>query len=153
VDEVKRMLTDVGALEFRILANRKQDAAVIDRALAPTGRAKPPAKYQWAKLGEVSTGTNPSFTADTITDPGQNWKKNRYAGISVELTGKDTSGVEQTVVVPIVKNTTNTLMLGRPITLKSITSYKVDYDPSEIRGGDPNSPRPGDPIIREDQVA
>src|SRR3954465_10441292 len=84
VDEVKRMLTDVGALQFRILANRKQDASAIDRALAPTGRARPPARYQWAELGEVSTGTNPKSTADTIIDPTQNWKKNRYAGINVE---------------------------------------------------------------------
>ena len=35
VEEVKKMLTDVGALEFRILANRKHDAAAIDRALGP----------------------------------------------------------------------------------------------------------------------
>src|SRR3954464_10026045 len=62
VDEVKRMLTDVGALEFRILANRKHDAAAIDRALAPNGRNRPPARYVWAKVGEVSTGTNPKFT-------------------------------------------------------------------------------------------
>src|SRR3954463_10440187 len=97
VDEGKRMVTDVGALEFRILASRKQDGEVVDRALAPNGRNKPPARYQWGKIGEVSTGNDPKFTADTITDPGQNWKKNLYAGINVELTGKDSSGVDQTV--------------------------------------------------------
>src|SRR3954469_2332885 len=153
VDEVKRMLTDVGALEFRILANRKQDGEVVDRALAPNGRNKPPARYQWGKIGEVSTGNDPKFTADTITDPGQNWKKNLYAGINVELTGKDSSGVDQTAFVPIQKNTSNTLYLARPHNLKSIASYKVEYNPSEIRGGDPNNPRPSDPIVREDQVA
>ena len=31
VEEVKQKLTDVGSLEFRILANRKHDAAAIDR--------------------------------------------------------------------------------------------------------------------------
>ncbi len=37
VEEVKRLLTDVGSLEFRILASRKHDAAVVDRARsAPT---------------------------------------------------------------------------------------------------------------------
>src|SRR3954451_759301 len=153
VDEVKRMLTDVGALEFRILANRKQDGAVVDRALAPNGRNKPPARYQWGKIGEISTGNDPKFTADTITDPGQNWKKNLYAGINVELTGKDSSGVDQTVYLPIQKNTSNTLYLARPHNLKSVASYKVEYNPSDIRGGDPNNPRPSDPIIREDRVA
>jgi SecD/SecF fusion protein len=153
VEDVKRMLTDVGALEFRILANRKHDADVVDRALAPGGRTRPPARYVWAKLGEVSTGTSPRFTTDTIVDPIQTWKKNRYAGINVELVGKDSSGVEQTAFVEIAKNTTNTLFLKRSHNLKTITSYKVEYNPSDIRGGDPNSPRPSDPIIREDQVA
>ena len=37
VEEVKKMLTDVGALEFRILANRKHDADQIDRALSDPG--------------------------------------------------------------------------------------------------------------------
>src|SRR3954454_10341808 len=138
VDEVKRMLTDVGALEFRILANRKQDGSVVDRALAPNGRNKPPARYQWGKIGEISTGTAPKFTADSITDPGQNWKKNLYAGINVELTGKDSSGVDQTAFIPIQKNTSNTLTLARPPHLKSIPSYRVEYNPSEIRGRDPN---------------
>src|SRR5215218_8795717 len=99
VDEVKRLLTDVGALEFRILANRKHDQAAMERALGPNGRARPPARYKWARLGEVAKGTNPAFTANTITDPTQDWKKNRYAGIDVELTGKDASGSEQTVAV------------------------------------------------------
>src|SRR4051794_22165159 len=76
VEEVKRNLTDVGALEFRILANRKHDAAAVDRALGPNGLAKPPARYLWARLGEVSTGTNPSVTDRTITDRSQEWKKN-----------------------------------------------------------------------------
>src|SRR5205823_6922030 len=69
VEEVKKMLVDVGALEFRILANRKHDADVMPRALGPGGLAKPPSRYKWARLGEISTGTNPAFTSDTITDP------------------------------------------------------------------------------------
>jgi SecD/SecF fusion protein len=153
VDEVKRMLTDVGALEFRILANRKHDAAAIDRAMGPSGRSKPPARYLWARLGEVSTGTSPKFDDRSITDAAQDWKKNRYAGVSVELTGKDAAGTEQTAVVPIERNTADTLYLLRPHGLSSIASYRVDYNPSEIRGGDPNNPRPSDPIIREDKVA
>ena len=61
VEEVKKMLTDVGSLEFRILANRKHDSDVIERALGPGGLAKPPPRYKWARLGEISTGTNPRF--------------------------------------------------------------------------------------------
>src|SRR4051812_4951966 len=48
VDEVKRLLTDVGALKFRILSNRKHDQGAVDRALGPNGRARPPARYEWA---------------------------------------------------------------------------------------------------------
>ena len=155
VDEVKRMLTDVGALEFRILATYKHTSdADVKRALGPTGRSKPPPRYMWARLGEVSTGTNPTTTTTTITDPAQDWKKNHYAGINVELTGKDASGAEQVVVVPIVRNTTDTLVLARPHDLSKVTSYRVEYNPSEIgRGVDPKNPRPNDPIIREDKVA
>ena len=153
VEEVKHMLTDVGSLEFRILANYKHDKEAAARALGPSGRTKPPARYMWARLGEVSTGKNPEFTDVSITDPKQDWKKNFYAGIDVELTGKDASGAEQTVSVPILKNTSKTLSLAKPIGLRSVTSYRVDYNPSNIRGGNPSNPGPSDPIIREDQVA
>lgn len=153
VEEVKRKLTNVGALEFRILANYKHDKDVIDRALGPNGLARPPARYLWARLGEVSNGTNPKFTADTITDPAQNWRKNLYAGVNVELTGKDASGTEQTVLIPVEKNTGNTLILARPHQLRTITAYRVEFYKSDIRGGDPSNPRPMDPIIREERVA
>ena len=140
VEEVKRMLTDVGSLEFRILANRKHDAAVIDRALGRGGLTKPPPRYMWARLGEVSTGTNPTFTADTITDPQQNWKKNLYAGTDVDLTGKDAAGTEQTVAVPVSRNTANTLTLAQPHGLKSITSYRIEYNPSRHPRRRPQQP-------------
>src|SRR4051812_5813005 len=124
VEEVKRNLTDVGALEFRILANRKHDSAVIDRALGPNGRSKPPARYLWARLGEVSTGTNPKTTDQSITDPGQSWKKNIYAGNKVEITGKSAAGTEETVSVTVEKNSGNTLTLAQPHGLKTVTSYR-----------------------------
>lgn len=152
VEEVKKMLTDVGSLEFRILANRKHDSAVIDRALAPGGMKAPP-RYKWARLGEISTGTNPTSTSDTISDVQQSWKKDLYAGTEVVLTGKDSAGADQTVAVPVSRNSANTLTLARPHGLKSIASYRIEYNPSGIRGGDPNSPRPTDPIIREEKVA
>ena len=150
VEEVKRNLTDVGALEFRILANRKHDAAVIERALGPNGRSKPPSRYQWGRVGEISEGKTPKFTETTITDAAQDWKKNVYAGTKVYLTSKDsTEPVEATVT----KNTANTLTLAKPHGMKSIDGYRVEYNPSNIRGGDPQNPRPGDAIIREEKVA
>lgn len=154
VDEIKKMLVDVGALEFRILANEKHDKVVRERALGPSGLTNLSNKYKWARLGEVSTGTDPAFTADTITDLAQNWKKDIYAGESIELTGKDSSGADVTLPPqPILKNTNRTITLKKPHGLKSIKSYRVDYNPSNIRGGDPAAPRPSDPIIREEKVS
>ena len=152
VEEVKRNLTDVGALEFRILANRKHDALIVDRALGPNGLTNPPQRYQWARIGEVSTGTNPSSTETTISDLSQDWKKNIYAGGKIELTGKGTSGVEDTVSATIVKNTSNTITLTEKHGLKSIDSYRVENNPGGIRGGDPANPMPGDPIVRSEKV-
>ena len=51
VEDVKKMLVDVGVLEFRILANRKHDEDAMHRALAPGGLTKPPSRYKWARLG------------------------------------------------------------------------------------------------------
>jgi SecD/SecF fusion protein len=153
VEEVKNMLTDVGVLEFRILANRKHDENVIPRALGPDGLAKPPARYMWARLGEVSTGNNPTMTSETLTDPQQSWKKDLYAGTEVYLTGKDSLGNESSEVVKVRRNTANTLYLDKPHKMKTVSSYRVEYNPSRIRGGDPNRPDPSDVIIREEKVA
>ncbi len=93
VEEVKKMLVDVGALEFRILANRKHDGDVIRAgALGPAGLAKPPSRYNWARLGEISTGNNPTLRGDALEDPKQSWKNDIYAGIDIVLTGKDATG-------------------------------------------------------------
>jgi SecD/SecF fusion protein len=153
VEEVKKMLTDVGSLEFRILANGKHDKEVVKAALGPRGLAKPPRDYKWARLGEISKGTNPSFTGDTITDPQQSWKKDLYAGSEVSLTSKETSGGARTEVRKVRRNTANTLMLDQPHGLKSIAEYRVEYNPSRIRGGDPNNLGPNDSIVREEKVA
>ena len=55
----------------------------------------------WARLGEVSTGTNPTFTSDTITDPQQNWKKNLLRGDRRRADRQGRRGTEQTVNVPV----------------------------------------------------
>ncbi len=153
VEEIKRSLTDVGALEFQILANRKHDEAVIERALGPNGLSKPPSRYMWAKIGESSNGTNPKITAASLVDSAQSWKKNAYAGSKVELTGKNAGGVDESELIAVTKNTGTTLSLAKEPTLKTVTAYRVDNNPSGIRGGDPTNPRAADPIIREEKVA
>ncbi|MGE3822377.1 MAG: protein translocase subunit SecD, partial [Isosphaeraceae bacterium] len=153
VENVKRSLTDVGALEFRILANRKHDEKAIDRAMGPSGLSKPPSRYMWARLGEVSTGKDPAFTATTLTDVAQDWKKDVYAGSTVLITGKNAAGTEETLEALVQRNTANTLTLAEPHGLKSISSYRVEYNPSGLRGGDPANPRPTDLIVREEKVS
>ena len=153
VEEVKKMLTDVGSLAFRILANRKHDQDAITRALAPGGLAKTPPRYTWARLGEISTGTNPAIEGNNLTDLQQEWKKDLYAATEVDLTGTDASGREATERVKVRRNTTNTLILDSRPTLKSVSSYRIEYNPSRIHGGDPNNPSPSDVCIREEKVA
>lgn len=153
VEEVKKMLTDVGSLEFRILANRKHDSEAIARALGPGGLAKPPARYKWARLGEIATGKNPEFTADGLTDPAQNWKRDQYAGTVATLEGKDSAGAEKTVAALITRNSTDALTFAEPHGLASIASYRVEFNPSQIHGGNPANPSPSDPIIREEKVS
>ncbi|MGO9465398.1 MAG: protein translocase subunit SecD [Isosphaeraceae bacterium] len=155
VEDVKKMLVDVGSLEFRILANRKHDKEVIPLALGPRGMKAPP-RYKWARLGEISTSSNPSSiktTDTTITDLEQTWKKDLYAGTEVVLRGKDSTGNDRTESIKVRRNTTNTLILDKPHGLKSIASYRIEYNPGRIRGGDPNNPSPSDVIIREEKVA
>ncbi len=153
VEDVKRMLVDVGALEFRILANRKHDSDVIDRAMAPDGLSRPPARYKWARLGEISTGTNPTIKEKVLEDPRQDWRKDIYDGIEVLLIGKDSAGKEDSDRIRIHQNGRNFLNLDRPTTLASVDSYRIDYNPSQIRVRDPSNPGPDDPIIREEKVA
>ena len=156
VEEVKAKMTDVGSLEFRILANRKHDGDVIPRALGKNGLTDLPKKYMWAKLGEVVTGKNPVVSDDKtkITDTSQHLDRNAYAGQTVVLSGKTASGTDQQVPATIVSNTATSLVLSKPSTLASITSYTIDYDPSEIRGPQPGAPpRPSDEIIRDEKVS
>jgi SecD/SecF fusion protein len=153
VEEIKKKMVDMGALEFRILANRKHDGAVMERALARGGLANPPSRYDWARLGEISTGNNPTMKGDVLEDPKQVWKKDIYAGIDVYFMGKDADGKEATDKVRIRQNGRSHLNLERPTSLKTVDSYRIDYNPSGIRVRDPNNPAPDDVCIREEKVA
>ena len=101
VEEVKKMLTDVGALEFRILANRKHDQEVIDRALGPAGC---PSRRR-GTCGRDSARSRPGrtrpSTGETLTDLQQSWKKDLYAGTEVVLNGKDRCGKESSEAVKV----------------------------------------------------
>jgi SecD/SecF fusion protein len=147
VEEKKRLLTDMGSLEFRILANVKHDRAAVDRARGPNGLKDTPERYDWALVGDTITGSNPQFSTRSkppkITDLTQNWQKHRYAGNKVELTGRDSNDKTVSEEVSIADNTTNTLSLAQaPARLRTITSYKIEYNPSGLRDSD-------ETIIRE----
>jgi SecD/SecF fusion protein len=151
VERLKRKITDVGSLEFRILANEKKDGArgtnAVARAMANPIN-KPPAGYEWARLGETITGTNPKLVApNQIQAAGQDWPRDRYKGSTVVLTGKDSTGREVTRSLEITANTADTLTLERPVTLSSIASYRIEYNPSKI--GEAEAQR-GDAIIRDE---
>ncbi|WP_435006332.1 protein translocase subunit SecD [Tundrisphaera lichenicola] len=155
VEEVKRKMTNVGSLEFRILANHKHDAAVIDRALGSNGFTKPPSRYKWAMVGETITGSNPTRDSQgkTLTDPTQRWVKNAYAGRTAFLTGKTEAGIEQSDLEATIEgNTLNTLTFQKPLTLASVSSYRIEFNPSRIQPPNPTSPDPAEPIIREEKV-
>ncbi|MDB5351159.1 MAG: hypothetical protein JWN86_2406 [Planctomycetota bacterium] len=160
VDEVKRRMTDVGSLEFRILASMKKDKPAIDRAMAANGLNNPPKGYRWAKLGEIVSGKNPKFDATHLTDTAQSWVRNRYSTPTrVRLVGKDKSGKEKIVAVTILGNNSNTLTLDpvRSVLAKdddsgertkftnigsltsyfqTIDSYEIDYNPGRMRPSD-----------------
>jgi SecD/SecF fusion protein len=139
VDMLKRKLTEVGSLEFRILANEKKDGErgrnAVSRAMAANGLKNPPAGYKWAILGESVTGTNPTGNKSHVTDVTKTWVRDRYAGTDVLLTGRDSLGKETSDLVPVLSNTNNTLVLKRDHRLKDVTSYRLDYNPSKIIPG------------------
>jgi len=62
VDEIKRKMTDVGSLEFRILANSRKDRVASERAMSASGFQNPPNGFRWARLGELVTGEKPKVT-------------------------------------------------------------------------------------------
>jgi SecD/SecF fusion protein len=148
VELLKRKITDVGSLEFRILANEKKDGErgrnAIARAMS-TPIKNPPAGYRWARLGETLTGKDPKGDATHITDPARNWPRDRYAGSDVVLTGRDSVGKETTEAIAIASNTPTTLTLKKPRRMATVLSYTIDYNPSRIFA----SP---DAIVREQPV-
>ena len=146
VEEVKKMLTDVGSLEFRILANGKHDntdavkRAVAGRRAWPSRRAVTSGPA-WGRSRPEPTPRSPAIPSRTLSKRG---RKTCTPAPRSTLTSKDSAGNARTEVVKVRRNTANTLILDKPHGLKSIASYRVEYNPSRIRGGDPNNLGPND---------
>ncbi len=144
VEDLKRRLTDVGSLEFRILASRQvpADRRAIQRVESekdPNKLPEPPSGYKWAKLAEVTTGdkAKPSG-AIGFTDATRDWVPGRYRGARALLTGKDDKGLDKTVTADVLDNTADTVTLSKPTGLASIASYRLELNPSGLVGGGDN---------------
>jgi SecD/SecF fusion protein len=165
VDELKRKITEVGALEFRILANHKHDSAAIARIDRASSRdqvfKQPPSGYRWARLGESLRGGKdeagkaipgapaPEIVSDTeIRLPGREITTNRFKESQVLLRGRTATGTEDTTqVLEIASNTGDTIRLTRPHGFRTLSSYVIEYNPSKIVESGRNAPE--DPIVRD----
>jgi SecD/SecF fusion protein len=164
VEDAKRKITNVGALEFRILASRKDDKRMMDTLERDTNTKRLPevtSKYGWARVGEEVTGANPQFVRNTLTDTGQDWQRNAFSnenttlevvGKALDATGK--AGASQQEVrraYKIVGNTSNTLTLDKDIDLASVSSYTITFKPDSSIPLGSNSTEPEAPYVREEQ--
>ena len=154
VEEVKKMLTDVGSLEFRILANHKHDSGAIQRALGPGGLAKPALRLQVGADRRGLDRHQPSIRPRIRHRPPAGMEERPVRG-NRRLPDREglRPGSKRPSRSRSARNTTNTLILDKPHGLKSIASYRIEYNPSQIHAGDPSNPRPSDVIIREEKVA
>ncbi len=167
VEDIKRRMTAVGAMQFRILADRRDqsDAPNIDRALSATLKDKPPTRYGWAKLGELVNQTKPAGTAandwlriegNRVTDPNRNWEPDHFVGAGLTLIAKDATGLAREVTFNVISNDANTLVVdpsraqvvenGRAVNrpsatvaeaIRDVDSYRLVLNPSRILT-DPN---------------
>ncbi len=163
VDLLKRKITDVGSLEFRILANYKHDQAAvsrIDRAATPDQIFKqPPPGYRWIRLGETITGGKDdagkdipgtqapvSVNSTEIRLPGRDLTRDRYKASQIVLTGRTaTDTADTTRAFEIAGNAGDVVNLTQPHPFKTVSSYAIVYNPSEIVATGQQGP---DPIVR-----
>jgi SecD/SecF fusion protein len=152
VEDLKRKITEVGSLEFRILATEKKDGErgrnAVARAMAANGLKSPPAGYRWALFGQTITGKVAESTSSTIRAAGVSWPRDRFANPNwtdrpedashthIVLTGKDSAGLEHTGRFAIASNTKDTIALVRPHAYKTITSFTIHFNPSGITPSD-----------------
>ncbi len=165
VEDIKRRMTAVGSMQFRILADSRDDndEQPIQRAMGDGGLLNPPAKYRWGKLAEIveRSRKDASDTAwarlesNRLSDPGQSWERDHYAGAMVTLKGKSANGT-RIVSYPVLSNDLTSLLLDpdratvmsagqesvsrRPSVsgdFTEIESYTINLNPSRILS-DPN---------------
>lgn len=157
VEDAKRKITNVGALEFRILATHKDDKGVMDRLASNTNTKRlpeAPSKFLWARVGEEVSGTNPQVSGSTLTDSTQDWQRDAFSNDSTTLEIKGKAGASQSEVTrtyKIRRNTANTLTTDKPIDLTSVSSYKITFKPDRSiplgsAGTDPEAP-----YVREEE--
>ncbi len=93
VEEVKKMLTDVGSLEFRILANRKHDKDAITRALGPRRAGQAAAALQVGPAGRDLDRDQPDVhERHHHRPPARRGRRTCTPGPRSYLTGKDALG-------------------------------------------------------------
>ncbi|ADV62239.1 protein-export membrane protein SecD [Isosphaera pallida ATCC 43644] len=148
VEDIKRRMTDVGSLEFRILANRRDDRSQIEALEADRNEAVLPrlrSNYLFVKLGEQLTGSGEgvSHTSTTLTDLSKNLVRNAYAGkAKLRITGtRPGSTRAETQEFAILRNSSNTFTVKGTIPFEKVTSYELRYIPSEMS----TTPDPSDP--------
>ena len=140
VDEVKRRITQVGSMEFRILADRRDptDQSAIDRALrersSTTDRA--PRGYRWASLGETIQRQKPEsgkrglanwvrLEGDRLIDPIQSWTRDKYVGARLQIVQNDADGKPaRSYTFPVLSNDSNSLLVD-PARAEVFESGKV----------------------------
>lgn len=167
VERVKRQMTAVGSMEFRILADRRDptDQTAINRALGENGFNKPPRGYKWARLAENVSRTKPTdakaawgvqVKGNELTDPVQSWSRDHYIGARVYLTPSSTTDGIESISAPIISNDATTLTLDptraevveggqtHPRNLssiasqiKSVGSYQIVMNPGRLSTEDP----------------
>jgi SecD/SecF fusion protein len=165
VEDIKRRMTAVGSMQFRILADSRDasDEQPIQRATAEGGLLNPPAKYRWAKLAEIveharkdaGAGAWVRIEGNRLIDPSHTWERDHYAGAMVTLKAKSAEGT-RSASYPVLGNDLNTLVLDpsratvmtagketvrrRPSVaadFSDIESYTITLNPSRILA-DPN---------------
>ncbi|WP_169975366.1 protein translocase subunit SecD [Tautonia rosea] len=143
--EVKRKLTEVGSLAFRILASTNRAAdfpsylnrlnrdtpPIVDRLPVVKSPGSDSESFRWAKVGEevvvpAASGTPTSVSERTITDTNADWEPNRFRGLQVVLERSDNAPSAR---FEIERNTKDTLVLRQPHQFASstITGYAVDF--------------------------
>lgn len=127
VEEVKRRITQVGSMEFRILADRRDptDQSAIARALRDRNSTseRAPRGYRWASLGETVQRQKPEkgekgleswvqLEGNRLTDPIQSWPRDKYVGAQLQVVQNGSDGKPgRTYSFPVLSNDINSLLV------------------------------------------